>query len=80
MRLAPVQREIADFSAMHNDLVTRRDEEISRAKDSLDGVHVRAGQRVDPFVEQDIGVLKGKLENMLEALERARIVAGHYPC
>ena len=69
---------------MRNDLVARLDEAISRVKDSLDGVHVRGAQRVDPFVEsrrdRNIGVLKGKLGSFLEALERAGIVAEQYRC
>ena len=76
--MAMVQREVAQFSAIRNNLVTRLDEAVSRAKESLDGLHVKTGQGSDPLVEarrdRDMGVLKSKLDSILGALERAGIV------
>lgn len=70
--MVAVKRELAQFSALRNNLITRLDEAVARAQDALSGRVPGAGP--DPLVEarrdRDMGVLKSMMGDMLEALER----------
>ncbi len=70
--MVAVKRELAQFSALRNNLITKLDEAVARAQDALAGRTPGAGP--DPLVEarrdRDMGVLKSMMGDMLEALER----------
>ncbi|SEB14102.1 hypothetical protein [Variovorax sp. YR216] len=70
--MVAVKRELAQFSALRNNLITKLDEAVARAQDALSGRTPGAGP--DPLVEarrdRDMGVLKSMMGDMLEALER----------
>ncbi|MEJ8812839.1 hypothetical protein WKW77_17265 [Variovorax ureilyticus] len=70
--MVAVKRELAQFSALRNNLITRLDEAVARAQDALSGRTPGVGP--DPLVEarrdRDMGVLKSMIGDMLEALER----------
>ena len=70
--LVAVKRELAQFSALRNNLITRLDEAVARAQESLSGRSPGAGP--DPLVEarrdRDMGVLKSMMGDILESLER----------
>ncbi|MBO9647692.1 MAG: hypothetical protein J7605_04215 [Variovorax sp.] len=70
--MVAVKRELAQFSALRNNLITRLDEAVARAQDALSGHAPGAGP--DPLVEarrdRDMGVLKSMMSDILEAIER----------
>lgn len=70
--MAALKREVAQFSALRNNLITRLDDAVARAKDALaSGV---PGGTIDPLVEarrdRDMGVMKSTLAEILTALQR----------
>jgi hypothetical protein len=71
-----VRREVAQFSAMRNNLVTRLDEVVARAQDLVTIGSRNGGGGSDPLVEarrdRDMGVLKSMLSEVLQALESRR--------
>jgi hypothetical protein len=70
--MAALKREVAQFSALRNNLVTRLDDAVSRAKDALQVGATGGG--IDPLVEarrdRDMGVMKSTLAEILTALQR----------
>ena len=71
--MAGLKREVAQFSALRNNLITRLDEAVSRAKEAV-AAGVPGGGGVDPLVEarrdRDMGVMKSTLSEILAALRR----------
>jgi hypothetical protein len=69
--MGALKKEVAQFSALRNNLITRLDEAVSRAKDALSAAVPGAG---DPLVEarrdRDMGVMKSTLSEILGALQR----------
>ncbi len=67
-----VKRELAQFSALRNNLITKLDEAVARAQEALSGRG--SGTGADPLVEarrdRDMGVLKSMMSDILDALER----------
>lgn len=67
-----VKRELAQFSALRNNLITKLDEAVARAQDALSGRNPGAGP--DPLVEarrdRDMGLLKSMMGDILELLGR----------
>lgn len=68
-----LRREMAQFAAMRNNLITRLDEVVARSRESL----LAAGRTdggSDPIVEarrdRDMGVIKSTMEQIIAALER----------
>ena len=68
-----LRREMAQFAAMRNNLITRLDEVVARSRESL----LAAGRMdggSDPIVEarrdRDMGVIKSTMEQIIAALER----------
>jgi hypothetical protein len=68
-----LKKEVAQFSALRNNLVTRLDDAVARAKEAL-VAGVPGGSSLDPLVEarrdRDMGVMKSALSEILAALER----------
>ena len=66
-----LKKEVAQFSALRNNLITRLDEAVARAKEALSAAVPGAG---DPLVEarrdRDMGVMKSTLSEILGALQR----------
>lgn len=72
--LTEVRREMAQFSAMRNNLVVRLDEVVARSRDlTLAAGSSAAG--ADPIVEarrdRDMALIKSTLERILDLLERS---------
>ena len=69
--MGALKKEVAQFSALRNNLITRLDEAVSRAKEALSAAVPGAG---DPLVEarrdRDMGVMKSTLSEILGALQR----------
>lgn len=67
-----IKRELAQFAALRNNLITRLDEAVARAQEALSARS--SGTGPDPLVEarrdRDMGVLKSMMGEMLAALER----------
>lgn len=67
-----VKRELAQFSALRNNLITRLDDAVARAQEALAGR--TSGPGPDPLVEarrdRDMGILKSMMGEILETLER----------
>ena len=68
-----LRREMAQFSSLRNNLMTRLDEVVARSRESLSiGARVEGGS--DPIVEarrdRDMGVLKSTIDQILSTLER----------
>ncbi|VTU41442.1 hypothetical protein [Variovorax sp. RA8] len=66
-----LKREVAQFTALRNNLITRLDDAVAHAKDALAGGRPSG---VDPLVEarrdRDMGVMKSTLSEILTALQR----------
>ena len=71
--LVAVKRELTQFSALRNNLITKLDEAVARAQEALSGRGGGTGGP-DPLVEarrdRDMGILKSTMGEILEALER----------
>lgn len=69
--MGALKKEVAQFSALRNNLITRLDEAVARAKEALSAAVPGAG---DPLVEarrdRDMGVMKSTLSEILGALQR----------
>ncbi|MDR6536669.1 hypothetical protein J2739_002442 [Variovorax soli] len=74
--MAAVKREMAQFSALRNNLITKLDEAVARVKDALGGT---PSGGVDPLVEarrdRDMGIMKSTLSEIQAALQRIENVA-----
>ncbi|MDM0032371.1 hypothetical protein QTI33_09565 [Variovorax sp. J22P271] len=70
--LAEVKREVAQFSAMRNNLITKLDDAVARAQEAIAAGGTRAGGGTDPLVEarrdRDMGVVKSMLGEILDSL------------
>ncbi|MFZ3119924.1 MAG: hypothetical protein WA159_16605 [Variovorax sp.] len=68
-----VRREVAQFSALRNNLVTRLDEVVARAQEIVALGSRNSSGGHDPLVEarrdRDMGVLKSMMGEILQALE-----------
>lgn len=68
-----LRREMAQFSSLRNNLITRLDEVVARSRESLT-LGARSDGGSDPIVEarrdRDMGVLKSTIEQILATLER----------
>jgi hypothetical protein len=66
-----LKREVAQFAALRNNLITRLDDAVAHAKEALAGGRPSG---VDPLVEarrdRDMGVMKSTLAEILAALQR----------
>ncbi|NDZ18512.1 hypothetical protein C7T35_08035 [Variovorax sp. WS11] len=71
--MAAMKKEVAHFSALRNNLITRLDDAVARAKEALTG-GVPGGGSLDPLVEarrdRDMGIMKSTLSEILTALQR----------
>ncbi len=69
-----LRREMAQFTALRNNLITRLDEVVARSRESLLAASRSEGGASDPIVEarrdRDMGVLKSTIDQILSALER----------
>lgn len=69
-----LRREMAQFTALRNNLITRLDEVVARSRESLLAASRSEGGANDPIVEarrdRDMGVLKSTIDQILSALER----------
>ncbi|MDM0117288.1 hypothetical protein QTI66_34790 [Variovorax sp. J22R133] len=69
-----LRREMAQFSAMRNNLITRLDEVVARSRETLLHAGRSDGSGHDPVVEarrdRDMGVIKSTMEQIVSALER----------
>lgn len=69
-----LRREMAQFSSMRNNLITRLDEVVARSREVLLAAGRPDGGGSDPIVEarrdRDMGVIKSTMEQILSALER----------
>ena len=72
--MAAVRRELAQFSALRNNLITKLDDVVARAKDAFAGGGQPGGPGFDPLAEarrdRDMGVMKSTLAEILASLER----------
>ncbi|MDM0021460.1 hypothetical protein [Variovorax saccharolyticus] len=72
--MTAVRRELAQFSALRNNLITKLDDVVARAKDAFAGHAQAAGPGFDPLAEarrdRDMGLMKSTLAEILTALER----------
>lgn len=70
--MVALKREVAQFSALRNNLVTRLDDAVARVKGALQGG--ASGTSFDPLIEarrdRDIGVMKSTLAEILTTLQR----------
>jgi DNA-binding transcriptional MerR regulator len=70
--MARVKRELAQFSALRNNLITRLDEAVARTQEALSTHAPSAG--LDPLGEarreRDMGLLKSMMGDVLETLAR----------
>ncbi|RZL87502.1 MAG: hypothetical protein EOP82_26465 [Variovorax sp.] len=79
--MAVVKREVAQFAALRNNLITKLDDAVARAKEALESGTSGSGGGFDPLAEarrdRDMGVMKSTLSEILSALER--IESGQAP-
>ena len=72
-----LRREMAQFTALRNNLITRLDEVVARSRESLLASTRSEGGANDPIVEarrdRDMGVLKSTIDQILSALERLEV-------
>jgi hypothetical protein len=72
--MTAVRRELAQFSALRNNLITKLDDVVARAKDAFAGNAQASGSGFDPLAEarrdRDMGLMKSTLAEILTALER----------
>lgn len=71
--IAALKREVGQFAALRNNLITRLDDAVVRAKETLERGGPGGGS-IDPLVEarrdRDMGVMKSTLAEILNALQR----------
>ncbi|MDM0078942.1 hypothetical protein QTH90_31370 [Variovorax sp. J2P1-59] len=71
--MAEVKREVAQFSAMRNNLITKLDDAVARAQEAIAVGSGRSGSGSDPLVEarrdRDMGVVKSMLSEILSTLD-----------
>ena len=69
-----LRREMAQFLAMRNNLMTRLDEVVARSRDTLLAAGRQDGGAVDPIVQarrdRDMALNKSTMEQVLAAMER----------
>ncbi|MGJ7512431.1 hypothetical protein [Variovorax sp. GT1P44] len=67
--MVEVKREVAQFSAMRNNLITKLDDAVARAQEAIAAGAGRSGSGADPLVEarrdRDMGVVKSMLSEIL---------------
>lgn len=72
--MTEVKREVAQFSALRNNLITKLDDAVARAQAAIGASGSTAASGIDPLVEarrdRDMGVVKSMLGEILEALGR----------
>jgi hypothetical protein len=72
--MAAVRRELAQFSALRNNLITKLDDVVARAKDAFAGGAQASSPGFDPLAEarrdRDMGLMKSTLSEILATLER----------
>ncbi|MDM0033680.1 hypothetical protein QTI33_16220 [Variovorax sp. J22P271] len=72
--MASVRRELAQFSALRNNLITKLDDVVARAKDAFAGGAQASAAGFDPLAEarrdRDMGLMKSTLSEILATLER----------
>ncbi|MDM0066479.1 hypothetical protein [Variovorax sp. J31P207] len=72
--MAAVRRELAQFSALRNNLITKLDDVVARAKDAFGGGAQTSAAGFDPLAEarrdRDMGLMKSTLSEILATLER----------
>jgi hypothetical protein len=72
--MAAVRRELAQFSALRNNLITKLDDVVARAKDAFAGGAQSSAAGFDPLAEarrdRDMGLMKSTLSEILATLER----------
>jgi len=77
-----LRREMAQFTALRNNLITRLDEVVARSRESLLAASRSEGGANDPIVEarrdRDMGVLKSTIDQILSALERMEAAGRHH--
>ena len=70
--MAEMKREIVQFSAMRNNLITKLDDAVARAQEAIASTGARAAGGSDPLVEarrdRDMGVVKSMLSEILGSL------------
>ncbi|MDN8618318.1 hypothetical protein [Variovorax ginsengisoli] len=70
--LVEVKRELVQFTALRNNLITRLDDAVARTQEAMSATGARAGSGPDPLVEarrdRDMGVVKSMLAEILESL------------
>ena len=72
--MAAVRREMAQFSALRNNLITRLDDVVERARNGLEVAGPAGSGGADPLVEarrdRDMGLMKSTLSEILATLQR----------
>jgi hypothetical protein len=75
-----MRREMAQFAALRNNLITRLDEVVARSRETLLATARADGGGSNPIVEarrdRDMGVLKSTIDQILSSLERLEAVRG----
>ncbi|MBT2326945.1 hypothetical protein J7E62_32115 [Variovorax paradoxus] len=75
-----MRREMAQFAALRNNLITRLDEVVARSRETLLATARVDGGGSDPIVEarrdRDMGVLKSTIDQILSSLERLEAARG----
>lgn len=70
--LMDVKRELVQFTALRNNLITRLDDAVARTQEAMSASGGRVGGGPDPLVEarrdRDMGVVKSMLAEILESL------------
>lgn len=72
--LVDVKRELVQFTALRNNLITKLDEAVARTQEAMIASGSRAAGGPDPLVEarrdRDMGVVKSMLGEILESLRK----------
>lgn len=72
--MAAVRREMAQFSALRNNLITRLDDVVEKARNALEVAGPAGSGGADPLVEarrdRDMGLMKSTLSEILATLQR----------
>lgn len=68
--MGALKKEVAQFSALRNNLITRLDEAVARAKEALSAAVPGADPLVEARRDRDMGVMKSTLSEILGALQR----------
>lgn len=70
--LVDVRRELVQFTALRNNLITRLDDVVARTQEAMSAAGGRPGSGPDPLVEarrdRDMGVVKSMLAEILDSL------------